>query len=403
MDPQPHAARRQLAAFTAAAGVLAAGLASQGPPQPAPDQDLLVRAHTVIVAPGQVLSPGEFLVRQGRIAYVGADVPADARERARRVDYGPATICPGFVLAVAELGQERDLAEAAVSFTPDLRASDAFDPWQDELGELAPAGVTAVALSPSPRNTAGGLQALVQPAAAPSGKRGHGVLAAGELHAVFSLLDAARTAEREPTSLMGQKELLRAAFATAQRGTGLGPDTAVLRQVLQGGRRAFLHAETFAEMSAALDLAREFGFEPVLVGARDAGKLVPRLVTQRARLVLPVPVPDARRDEQALPALLAKAGVPFAFRGRPEQLRAGAALAVRCGLDRQTALAALTRVPAQLLDQEPRHGSLRQGCAADFAVYSGDPLDLGSAHLATWVAGQRLCGTEPTAPPRTRP
>jgi imidazolonepropionase-like amidohydrolase len=379
---------------------------------PAGAPDLLVRAATVWVAPGQALSPGEFLVRGGRIAYVGSDVPAEARERARVLDYGPATICPGFVLAVATLGQDRDLAESAVPFTPDLRAADAFDAWQDELAELPRAGITAAALSPAPRNVAAGLQALVQPAAPPAGSsrsgssnssRGFGTLVANELQPVFSLVEAARNPEREPTSLMGQKELLRAAFTAAQRGTSVGPDTAVLRQVLQGGRRAFVHADSFAELCAALDLARDFGFEPVLVGARDAGKLVDRLLAQRARLVLSVPGPDARRDERTLPAVLAKAGVPFAFTGRPESLRAAAALAIRQGLDRSTALAALTRLPAQLLEQDQRLGSLRQGSAADFLVFHGEPLDLDSRHLATFVAGRCLFGAEPQASPKTRP
>lgn len=413
MSTFPHPRRRAAARclpLAVAGSLFATSLLAQAPTTPTPpaEPDLLVRAGTVWIAPGQALTPGEFLVRGGRVAYVGSDVPAEARERAKLVDCGSATICPGFVLAVATLGQERDLAEAAVPFTPDLRAADAFDAWQDELAELPKAGITAATLSPAPRNVAAGLQALVQPAAPPagssnSGGRGFGTLLADELQPVFSLVEAARNPEREPTSLMGQKELLRSAFTAAQRGTSVGPDTAVLRQVLQGGRRAFVHADTFAELCAALDLARDFGFEPVLVGARDAGKLVDRLLAQRARLVLFAPGPDARRDERTLPAVLAKAGVPFAFAGRPESLRAAVALAVRAGLDRTTALAALTRLPAQLLEQEQRLGSLRQGCAASFLVFHGDPLDLDSRHLATYVAGRRLFGAEPQTSPKSRP
>lgn len=360
-------------------------------------QDLLVQCKRLVVAPDTVLTDGRMLVQKGVVAYLGAEIPAEARANAKVVDCGDATVVPGFVLANTTLGQERDLAEGSIAFTPDLRAGEAFDPWQEDLGKAAAAGVTSLGLAPSPRNVAGGLLALVKPGAE------HGELAAPDLHAQFSLVEAARNPERAPTSLMGAKELLRTTFQAARAGAQGGPDAAVLRQVAQGTRRAFVYADTYAELTAALDLAREFGFEPVLVGARDAEKLLPRLVQQKASVVLGPLVPEARQAVLALPTKLAEAGVPFAFGGRPEQLRLSAVLAVRAGLDRKTALGALTRVPARLLDQENALGVLRAGHAADFVVFGGDPLDLDSAHVATFVGGVLVRGklpqpTRPVAP-----
>ena len=60
---------------------------------------------------------------------------------------------------------------------------------------------------------------------------------------------------------------------------------------------------------------------------------------------------------------------------------------VRHGLSREAALAALTRNPAIQCDVEDNAGSLRQGCSADFAVYSADPLDLTSRLTAVYVGG----------------
>lgn len=230
-----------------------------------------------------------------------------------------------------------------------------------------------------------------------------GKLAVAELHLVLSLTEAARNQEREPTSLMGAKDLLRSAFTAARTGTQGGPDIAVLRQVLQGSRRVFVHADNYAELSAALDLGKEFAFEPVLVGAREAEKVMARLVQQKASVVLGTLTPEARLQQLRLPTRLAEAGVPFCFGGQPQQLRLSAALAVRQGLDRKTALQALTRVPAMLLDQQAAVGALRQGNAADFAVFHGDPLDLDAAHLATWVDGALVYGEMPKTPPRTAP
>jgi hypothetical protein len=196
---------------------------------------------------------------------------------------------------------------------------------------------------------------------------------------------------------MGAIEMLRLAFTAAKDGTHSGPDAAVLRSVMQGGRKVAIAADSFPELVAALDLAKEFGFEPVLVGARDAEKVLPRLAQQKASVVLDPLGFDQRQARLQLPTRLAEAGVPFCFGGNAQGLRMSAVLAVRNGLDRKTALAALTRTPAMLFDQSTLVGSLRQGCAGDFAVFTGDPLDLTSAHVATWIGGVRACGTEPNA------
>jgi imidazolonepropionase-like amidohydrolase len=120
------------------------------------------------------------------------------------------------------------------------------------------------------------------------------------------------------------------------------------------------------------------------------------LVERKACVVLDRLSPDDRIARLELPSRLAQAGVPFCFGGPPAQLRLCAALAIRHGLDRRSALAALTRTPAQLLDQAASLGALREGCAADFAVWSGDPLDLSSRHLATWLDGVCAFGAQPT-------
>lgn len=361
----------------------------------APAQDLLVRARHVVVAADTVLENGALLVRQGKIAGVGEDIPAEARSRSKLVDFGEATIVPGFVLAQTNLDQEPDLAEASLAFTPDLHAAEAFDPWNERLLGLPKFGITSLAFAPSPRNVAGGIAALVKPG------REQGTLIAPELHLTLSLTSAARNPERQPTSLMGAMDLLRTTFAEARPGTRTGPDAAVLHQVLQGSRAVFVHADTYAELNAALDLSREINVPFVLVGAREAAKVLPRIVQQKASLVLDSLAPEARLAELRLPMQLAEAGVPFCFGGRPERLRLSAALAVRNGLDRRTALAALTRMPAVLLDQQANVGSLRQGTAADFVVFRGDPLDLDSAFVATWIDGVRVSGADALPPHET--
>lgn len=389
----PQAASLMLATLAVATFGTAA-LQAQGSLQAQNKQDVLVRAAKIVVAHGSggqagtVLTDSALLIRDGKIAYVGNDIPAEARQKARVVDYGDATISPGFVLAATTMGRDADLAESAFAFTPDLRAADAFDPWQDELDQLAPSCVTSFGLAPSARNVAGGIGAIAKPG------KGEGRVVAPEVFVGFSLTSAARNPERMPTSLMGARELLRDAFDTARVGVEVGPDLAILRQVMSGQRRAMMHADTFAEINAALELAKEFNFAPVIIGARDAHKVLAKLAERGAGVVLGSLSPTARIAELELPKKLAEASIPFCFAGRPDRLRLSAALALRHGLDRKTAHAALTRTPATMLGQQANVGSLRQGCGADFVVFSGDLLDLGSHHVATWVDGVRVLGAK---------
>jgi imidazolonepropionase-like amidohydrolase len=61
---------------------------------------------------------------------------------------------------------------------------------------------------------------------------------------------------------------------------------------------------------------------------------------------------------------------------------------VKYGLDRQTAIRALTTVPAELLGLGAERGSIGAGKAADLVVWSGDPLSLSSEVQLVMIDGR---------------
>ena len=354
---------------------------------PAPQQqgDILVRADRVVIAPDTVLENGAILIRDGVVLHVGSEIPLDLIDSARTVQFS-GTLVPGFVQPHSYLGQEVDLAETVSAFTPDLMAVDAFDPYGKSLTADAAYGITCQALAPLSANTFAGISALVKP-----GEDADAVLS-GDGYLKLALVSSSRSQQRYPTSLMGATDLIRTSFQAAGSSlSGEDPELKVLQDCLVGSRKLFIHASSHAEITAALNLCEEFSLVPCLLGAEEAEKNLERIRQLGASLVLaPLKVND-KLSRLQLPARLEQAGITFSFtEDQAGDARISAALAVRHGLGRSTALATLTRIPAEQCDAAATVGSLRVGCHADFLVFSGDPLDLSSRLEAVYINGRPI-------------
>lgn len=376
---------------------LAAAQAPQADASPAPNPPaLLVRAKTIVVSPELTLDNKSVLLRGGRVVAVGDDVPTELGADVQRVDLGAATVVPGFVLAHTYAGAERDLAETADAYTPELRAIEAYDPYGEAVQRLRAGGVTTLGIAPRSTNTFAGLcgSAKTGPDA--------GRILQEQCYLKLALVPESFDQQRFPTSRMGALDLVRAAFRGAAAPLAvLTPDRQTLRDVLSGAVPLAVHARTHDEISCALDLfdATRGGVlagtqaKLVLIGGDAAEKSIERLVALRASLILePLRLAagtGGKKDERLrLPALLAGRGLRFGFAASSvAELRFSIALAVRHGLDRRAALSALTVAPATILGIADRVGTLLQGRDADLAAFDGDPVDLTTRLIAVTVDG----------------
>ncbi|TVP98360.1 MAG: N-acetylglucosamine-6-phosphate deacetylase [Planctomycetaceae bacterium] len=159
-------------------------------------------------------------------------------------------------------------------------------------------------------------------------------------------------------------------------------------------------------------VGREFALSLILRGSGREYRLLDSAVAAGRPLLIPVnfpAVPDvetiADADDVSLtelmhwylapenPSRLAAAGVRFALTTdgleKPSQFLDGVRMAVRRGLDRDVALAAVTTIPAQLLGVDDRVGSVSSGKLANLIVTDGDLMRHGTEVLETWVAGRR--------------
>lgn len=172
-----------------------------------------------------------------------------------------------------------------------------------------------------------------------------------------------------------------------------------------GNQTLYIHADGAKEIAAGVLFAKEFNIKNiVIVGAREAG-LVTDLLKENNVSVIVERVhglpdhPESDVDElYALPALLAKSGIPFCFNYAGDMEAMGArnlpftaGTAVAYGLPYEKAVEALTLSAAKILGIDGEYGSIEVGKSATFFLSKGDALDMRTNAIgAAYVDGRSL-------------
>jgi imidazolonepropionase-like amidohydrolase len=341
-------------------------------------------------------APGELHVIDGKLSARngnGATLPV--------FDLGDAPVTPGLVAAHVSVGGE--LAPDADA--SQLRAVDGLAADDAKLRSHRDHGFLTAVVAPGSNNVLAGTIAAI---------RASDETPAPDLGMKFVLTAAARSAERFPVSLAGQFELIdsRLRFAPSDTNMYLPPAvrSALLAQRDQSlqavrDRRllACFEAQTRAEIRAALRLIAEHKLRGTLLLPRDVDELIDEIGQANVAVVLPPVKPkDSERVAQGLVALC-KTGAPIAFGGDAGDIRTSATWLVNNGLPRNTARRALVGQPAEAIGLPAATGRLQPGDAADFVVWTGDPLDIASRPAAVVVNGERVViGEDDDAPATDR-
>lgn len=173
-----------------------------------------------------------------------------------------------------------------------------------------------------------------------------------------------------------------------------------LVEVLEGKRIVHHHTHRHDDIVTVLRLKEEFGFRVVLHHVSEGWKVADEIAAAGVPSSLTI-VDSPGGKLEALHAgfeiggVLERAGASVAFHTDDwitdsRLFLRMAALAVRAGMSREGALAALTLEPAKMLDLGERVGSLEAGKDADFIVLDGDPFSVYTKVLETWVDGERV-------------
>ncbi len=203
-----------------------------------------------------------------------------------------------------------------------------------------------------------------------------------------------------------QIQLLHTLFQAASAYTGepLNLNLLAMQPLFNGISKLFIHADEAKEIINAVRFARSYGVDDiVLVGGADA------ILVQDFLLAENIPVIYERIHELPLrewndvdapfktPFLLHDAGIKVGLSGgatsidRQRNLPFFAGTAAAYGLDRETALAMVTRINAEILGVDDRIGTLEVGKDATLFISEGDALEMRTSQvLGAFIQGRDI-------------
>jgi imidazolonepropionase-like amidohydrolase len=377
----------------------------------------------VVPISGEPIDNGTVLVADGKITAVGADVTVP--DGAEVIDATGSWVLPGFVEAHGHVGVHEeaegwagsDTNEMTDPVTANVRALDAINPADLGFRDAVGGGVLAVNVNPGSGNPIGGQTCALKCwgrtvdemlLRAPAGLKS----ALGENpKRVYG------EQKKTPSTRLGVAAVIRGAFVEASnyqakidaearkpederkpvdRDLKLEALARVLRREIPWRQ----HCHRADDIATAMRIAEEFGYDLVidhgteahlvadLLAARNIPVIIGPLFTSRSKVEL-------RNRSLANPGKLAAAGVTIAITTDHPVVPINflvhqASLSVKYGLDRETALRALTINPARIIGVDDRLGSLEPGKDADIVIWSGDPLDVLSRVQRAFMDGREI-------------
>ncbi|WP_024875193.1 amidohydrolase [Saccharomonospora piscinae] len=375
----------------------------------------------VVPVDGDPIDGGTVLMDDGVIVAVGSASDVELDGGTEVVDAAGAWVLPGFLDAHAHLGVHEDGEGWSGNDTNEMtdpngarfRAIDGIDPFEIGFDDALSGGVTSVVIKPGSGNPIGGQTVGVKT----WGRTVLDMLFAEGVSVKSALGENPKRVygekDKTPSTRLGVAAVLREAFTEARnyaarrdhaRAEGKPFDVDLtletLNRVLDGELYWDQHTHRADDIVTAVRLAEEFGYN-LVVNHGTEGHLIADFLAERDIPVILGPLftsrvkVEVRHRTLRSAGILARAGVRIAITTDHPVVPINflvyqAALAVKDGLDRDTALRALTVNPARILGLDDRVGALRPGLDADVAIWSGDPLDVMNRALRVFVQGREV-------------
>ena len=395
---------------------------------PWPSRPTVIRNVNLMTAAGPTIRNGAILLRDGKIAEIGANVnaPSDALV----IDGGGKFVTPGIIDTHSHIGaggapggqgtQTNDVNEATNPVTAHVWIEHSVWPQDAQLPRTLQGGVTTIQVLPGSANLIGGRSVVlkvvpsrtVQGMKFPGAKYGLKMACGENPKRVY--------ANRGPSTRMGNVAGYRAAWIQAEAyrrrwdkwladkkgdppARDLGLET--LAEVLRGNILVHNHCYRADEMAQMIDIAHEFGYNiRSFHHGVEAYKIADILAKEDISGSLwadwgafKVEAMDAIKANIAFVDKAGARAIVHSDDASGEQrLNQEAAKAMEAGVEagipvtEDIAIKWVTINPAWALGLEDKIGSLEVGKNADVVLWSGNPFSIYSKPEKVWVDGAML-------------
>ena len=231
----------------------------------------------------------------------------------------------------------------------------------------------------------------------------------------FSFSKSVASLQSYPTSLMGSIALLKQLHFDADwysKGNSKTKDLSLEALLNNRNLTSFIEAGNKGKDISADKIGDQFNLNYIIVGGGDEYESIESIKTTNAKYIIPINFPEAfdvsdpyaikyltieeMRNWNQAPSnlkVLAENEVVFALTTydlkKPSEFKSKLQKAIEYGLDTTKALEALTTIPAEMLGQSDKIGSLKSGSYANFLITSGELFDKETILYENWVQGTK--------------
>ena len=175
-----------------------------------------------------------------------------------------------------------------------------------------------------------------------------------------------------------------------------------VKGLFNGKQKLYVHCNQVKQMLMAIDMAKAFDIQVVIVGGSDSWLIADLLKQNNIAVILsqqhnlPTADDDAIDQPYKQATTLQKAGVLFCINDDDEQNRGrnlpfNAGTAATYGLTQEEALQAITLNAAKVLGIEAKTGSIEVGKDANIIVSEGDVLDMRTSKIIhAFIQGRKV-------------
>lgn len=394
-------------------------------------KDIILNGVTVYVNPTTKLEKASIWIENGKIREIS--IKKLEVKGALNLDYSGKVIVPGFVELYSNIGLPKPNEKSwsyrpqlesnkkgayywNESIHPELEAALIYQPDEKANENLRKMGFT-YALSHQQDGIVRGTGILTA-----LGKDNVNQQLISSSAAQFYSMSKGSSQQTYPSSQMGVIALLRQALYDRKYYEEAKPaeqSISMEKWIANKNLPTFFKTEDKWEIARAHKIAKEFNTQFVYVGSGNEYEGLRLFKNQNFSMVIPlnfpaaynvkdpylarqIPLSDLKHWELAPsnPKLLCENGVKVAFTTNGlsgnEDFWKNIHKALERGLSKTDALAALTKIPAEILGVQNEIGSLENGRWASFSIYENDPFETENQCFETWVQGKIVHQTPST-------